>query len=141
MYSTAKSNPKSQKEMRKRLRNQLTPEEALLWNVLKNRQVSGLKFRRQHGMGAYVMDFYCPSIKLCIELDGEAHRSEDANDYDDKRTLFFKENGITVMRFENCIVRNDMQAIINAIVAFCEERSNLISQTTPDPSFGKGGEG
>ncbi len=113
----------------------------MLWNALKNSQVSGLKFRRQHGMGAYVLDFYCPSVRLCIELDGEAHRSEEAFDYDEKRTLFLKENGITVMRFENYIVRNDMQAIIHAIEDFCENRSNLVSQTTPVPSFGKGGEG
>ena len=141
MYSTAKSNPKSQKKIRKDLRNHLTPEEVMLWNALKNSQVSGLKFRRQHGMGAYVLDFYCPSVRLCIELDGEAHRSEEAFDYDEKRTLFLKENGITVMRFENYIVRNDMQAIIHAIEDFCENRSNLVSQTTPVPSFGKGGEG
>ena len=73
MYISAKSNPKEQKEFRRSLRNNLTPSESILWNILKNGQVGGYKFRRQHGMGPYVLDFYCPSLKLCVELDGDVH--------------------------------------------------------------------
>ena len=122
MYISAKSNPKSQKDFRKSLRNNLTPSEAILWQYLKKGQVGGHKFRRQHGLGSYVMDFYCPALKLCIELDGEVHDSEQAFDHDEARTDFLKENGISVLRFENYIVHTDPQAIINAILLFAEER-------------------
>ena len=125
MYRPAISNPKSQKELRQELRRRLTPAEAQLWLILKDRQVGGLKFRRQHGMGPYIMDFYCPALKLCIELDGEAHRSEQAYDHDELRTAFLEENGITVMRFENYIVQTDVQAIINAILQFAAEKKSI----------------
>ena len=116
MYISAKSNPKEQREFRRSLRNNLTPSEAILWNILKNGQVGGYKFRRQHGMGPYVLDFYCPSLKLCVELDGDVHNSEQAFNHDEERTAFLNENGITVIRFENYIVRTDARAIINAIL-------------------------
>jgi very-short-patch-repair endonuclease len=122
MYTSAKSNPKSQKDFRRHLRNNLTPAEITLWGYLKNGQVGGYKFRRQHGLGQYVMDFYCPELKLCVELDGEVHDSEQAFNHDEERTAFLQENGISVLRFENYIVREDIQAIINAILLFAEER-------------------
>ena len=122
MYTAAKSNPKSQKDFRRHLRNNLTPAEITLWGYLKNGQVGGYKFRRQHGLGQYVMDFYCPELKLCVELDGEVHDSEQAFNHDEERTAFLQENGISVLRFENYIVREDIQAIINAILLFAEER-------------------
>ena len=122
MYTAAKSNPKSQKDFRRHLRNNLTPAEITLWGYLKNGQVGGYKFRRQHGLGQYVMDFYCPELKLCVELDGEVHDSKQAFNHDEERTAFLQENGISVLRFENYIVREDIQAIINAILLFAEER-------------------
>jgi very-short-patch-repair endonuclease len=122
MYTSAKSNPKSQKDFRRHLRNNLTPAEITLWGYLKNGQVGGYKFRRQHGLGQYVMDFYCPELKLCVELDGEVHDSEQAFNHDEERTAFLQENGISVLRFENYIVREDIQTIINAILLFAEER-------------------
>ena len=56
---------------RNSLRNNSTAAESTLWKVLRNKQIEGLRFRRQHSIGPYIMDFYCPEIKLCIELDGE----------------------------------------------------------------------
>ncbi|MCR4810318.1 MAG: DUF559 domain-containing protein [Prevotella sp.] len=121
MYKTAEANPKSQKDLRQALRNNLTPAEATLWKALKAAQINGLKFRRQHGIGPYVMDFYCPSIKLCIELDGEVHNMHGAYLHDSERTRFLNENGVTVMRFENEIVFKNINAIIESIVAYEEE--------------------
>lgn len=67
------------------------------------------------------MDFYCPSIKLCIELDGEVHNMHGAYLHDSERTRFLNENGVTVMRFENEIVFKNINAIIESIVAYEEE--------------------
>jgi len=61
------------KDTRKYLRNNLTEAESLLWEVLKGKKLAGRKFRRQHSIGYYIVDFYCPSEKLIIELDGQHH--------------------------------------------------------------------
>ena len=66
------------------LRKPLTPAEQRLWQALRNRQLSGLKFRRQHAVGAYILDFYCPACKLVVELDGDIHDKQ--LEYDRTRT-------------------------------------------------------
>ena len=86
---------------RRKLRANLTPAEARLWSMLKNSQLEGRKFRRQHSFSGYILDFYCSSEKLGIELDGEVHFNERAEQYDYERSLFLKYFGIRVMRFEN----------------------------------------
>ncbi len=83
------------------LRANLTPAEARLWLMLKNSQLEGRKFRRQHSFSGYVLDFYCSSEKLGIELDGEVHFNERAAQYDHERSLFLKYFGVRVLRFEN----------------------------------------
>ena len=85
---------------RKELRNHSTPAEAILWRMLKGKQIAGLKFRCQHSVGPYVLDFYCPQIKLAIELDGEVHNRQ--QDYDEQRSYFLNRvDDIEVLRFEN----------------------------------------
>ena len=128
MYKTAEANLKSEKELRQILRNNLTPAEATLWKALKGSQINGLKFRRQHSLGPYVMDFYCPSIRLCVELDGEVHNTYGACLHDSERTRFLNENGITVKRFENDVVYKNINAIIQTIIDYAEEwkRNNQI---------------
>ena len=61
------------KTFRKELRSNLTPAEAKLWTYLKNKKLGGRRFRRQHSVGGYILDFYCPTEKLAIELDGQGH--------------------------------------------------------------------
>ena len=78
-------NVKSLFERRKELRNNSTPQEILLWSKLKHSQV-GFKFRRQHSIGGYIVDFYCPAKKLIIELDGKHHLKKE-NKLDDERLL------------------------------------------------------
>ena len=128
MYKTAEANLKSEKELRQTLRNNLTPAEATLWKALKGSQINGLKFRRQHSLGPYVMDFYCPSIRLCVELDSEVHNTYGACLHDSERTRFLNENGITVKRFENDVVYKNINAIIQTIIDYAEEwkRNNQI---------------
>ena len=103
-YKSAESNPESQTILRRELRNHSTSAEATLWKLLKNSQAGGYKFRRQHGIGPFVLDFYCPLLRLCIELDGGVHQMPLADVKDEMRTKFLNEQGITVLRFENDVV-------------------------------------
>ena len=128
----AESNSSSQTIVRKELRNHATAAEATLWKVLKNSQVGGYKFRRQHGIGPYIMDFYCPLLKLCIELDGAVHLEAMADVRDDIRTKFLKQQGITVIRFNNDIVRNNPKGIIEEILRIGEEKTG-----NPAPTRGE----
>ncbi len=94
-------NRKYLKPVRKYLRNNSTSAEATLWNILKNKQVAGYKFRRQHSIGKYIVDFYCPTLQLSIELDGEPHAELINIARDAERDEFLNQQGIKVMRYEN----------------------------------------
>ena len=103
---------------RKHLRNHSTTAESTLWKTLRCRQIDGLKFRRQHSIGAYIMDFYCPEIKLCIELDGNVHDDYLQHQSDIIRTKFINSQGITIFRFSNECVYCNPDQIIEAIRIF-----------------------
>jgi len=105
---------------RRSLRNDATPAEIVLWQYLKKSQVGGLKFRRQHGVGAYVLDFYCPEIKLCIELDGDIHHTPMSFEHDMQRTSYLNNQGITILRYHNEVVFNNVQGIMNSVLHFAE---------------------
>lgn len=89
------------KTKRKELRNNSPKAKQLLWGHLKGSAFLNMKFRRQQGIGRYVADFYCPEIRLAIEIDGTSHFGADAKDYDKLRTDYFKANDIEVVRFTN----------------------------------------
>ena len=82
------------------LRNRMTPAEERLWNSIRINEWH-LKFRRQHPVANYIVDFYCHAIKLVIELDGGIHDVEDVKKYDEYREQHLKELGLTVLRFKN----------------------------------------
>ena len=92
------------KQRRKNFRSNLTPAEAFLWNYLKNSQLEGRKFRRQHSFEKFVLDFYCLTEKLGVELDGMYHFTEEQIKYDEERTEYLNIMGIKVIRFENAEV-------------------------------------
>ena len=94
-------NRKSLKDVRRYLRHSLTPAEAALWKSLQGSKIEGKKFRRQHSVGNYVLDFYCPECKLAIELDGEKHFNSIASEYDLRRNEFLSRYKVRVLRFEN----------------------------------------
>lgn len=94
-------NTEDTKEFRKSLRKNLTPAEAFLWNHLKASKLGGKKFRRQHSIGIYTADFYCPEEKLVVELDGQHHFEFGAGDKADIRNAYFTKLGIRVVHFEN----------------------------------------
>ena len=101
---------------RKKLRNEGTSAEAELWKHICKRKLEGRKFRRQHSVGYFIIDFYCPSEKLAIELDGEDHYWQVGIDRDLKKELFMKENSIRVLRFENKLVFHDINYVLKKIV-------------------------
>ena len=103
------------KTFRTALRNNLTPAEAFLWIQLQKSQLEGRKFRRQHSIGNYIVDFYCPSEQLAIELDGDGHFNATAEEYDKERDLFIAQFGILVLRFENKQVFDNLEAVFEEI--------------------------
>ena len=112
-------------ELRKSLRHSLTPAEATLWKLLKGKQIDDYRFRRQYGIGNYVLDFYCPKLKLAIELDGDYHYHGGAIQRDIQRDEYLTTNhNIVILRFENRIVFEQPEAIINSIRQHAEKINN-----------------
>jgi len=113
-------NHKNCHSQRNNLRRKATPAEKELWKLLKNSQVEGLKFRRQHSIGPYIVDFYCSMIGLIIELDGQAHIGNEA--YDEQRTSFIKQmTGVHILRYENRFVFERPDSIIRDIKEYKED--------------------
>jgi very-short-patch-repair endonuclease len=123
------------KSTRRALRDNLTPAEAALWRALQNSQLDGRKFRRQHSIGNYILDFYCPIERLAVELDGQGHFTVSGEAVDVERTAFLESLSIRVVRFENRMVFEQMEFVLEGIRrAF---RNNDV--TTPNPSLKKEG--
>ena len=112
----------------RRLRREMTPAEEALWKHLRGRQLQGLKFRRQHPVGRFIADFYCPERRPVVELDGEIHRNQ--QEYDEVRTETFQDYGYRVLRFPNQMVLQHMEKVLEAIVAAVAP--------LPSPSIGRG---
>ena len=93
------------------LRNKLTPAEQIFWLRLKER-FPEYKFRRQHPISIYIADFYCHKIKLIIEIDGSIHDSEEVKLNDKKRQQDLEELNLTVIRFTNSQVKNEIESVI-----------------------------
>jgi very-short-patch-repair endonuclease len=99
----------------KELRRSQTEAEQKLWALLRNRQVKGKKFRRQHAIANYVVDFYCHECKLVTELDYIHHKTTEAKEYDNARTKLLSEYGIIVLRFWNAEVMNEPERVLQQI--------------------------
>jgi crossover junction endodeoxyribonuclease RuvC len=107
-------NLKESQPVRKKLRKEATPQEIILWSRLKNKQF-GHKFRRQHSIGKYVVDFYCPEKKLVVEIDGWQHKDQEK--YDEERTKYLESLELKVLRFWN----NDVNDNLNGVILKIEE--------------------
>jgi very-short-patch-repair endonuclease len=97
------------------LRQSTTDAEQLLWRLLRNRRLAGYKFRRQHPIPPYILDFYCDAAQLAIELDGGQHNTDEARARDEIRTSFLASRGIQVLRFWNDVVLTETDAVLEAI--------------------------
>lgn len=93
----------------------MTKAEAILWTQLKNKQVSGRRFLRQYSVGAYVVDFYCPPVRLAVEVDGATHITEEEIKYDKMRQEEIEGLGIKFLRFTNEEVYGDLENVLNVI--------------------------
>ncbi len=96
---------------RRSLRRTATPAEASLWQMLRRRQAGGWRFRRQHSVGRYVLDFYCPALRLAVEVDGAIHTRPNVAAYDAVRTAWLENLGIQVVRIPNHIVLRNPAAV------------------------------
>ena len=108
------SNPRQLKSYRQTLRNQLTRPEAHLWYCLRRNQL-GMRFRRQHGIGGYIVDFYCPGAGLVVEIDGDSHYVDSAKVKDRVRDDYLASLGLNVLRFTNRDVMENREAVVAEI--------------------------
>ncbi|MES2049547.1 MAG: endonuclease domain-containing protein [Pseudomonadota bacterium] len=97
----------------KEMRKKMPDAEVLLWKLLRNRSIAGAKFRRQHPVGRYILDFYCDEKKLAIELDGSQH--VDQSEYDQQRDVYLNTLGIRVLRFWNNQMLQETEAVLEVI--------------------------
>ena len=109
-------NRKELEEIRRLLRKTLTPAEATMWKALQKSKLDGRKFRRQHSVGDYILDFYCPSEKLAIELDGMPHFSIIGAKQDIKRDKYLNSLSIKVLRLENRDIYNNLRGVLGFIM-------------------------
>ena len=99
------------------LRNNTSKPEQIVWYYLKGKNLKNYKFRRQYGVGNYIIDFYCPELRLAIEIDGDSHFvDENAEVHDRKREIFLAEQNIKVIRIANSDVMGNIDAVINKIL-------------------------
>ncbi len=99
----------------KELRNQMTLSERQLWSELEKNKLLGVKFRRQHPIGIYIVDFYAHKFKLIIELDGKYHQNKKQQILDNERTAFLEFNGLKVIRFKNDEILENLATVIQRI--------------------------
>ena len=101
----------------------MTPEEKILWNVLRNRQCRGLKFRRQVNIGPYIADFICKEHLVVVEIDGLIHEKEEQREHDDIRDKYFIERGYKILRITNDEVHQSVPIVLRKIYIFIKSHS------------------
>ena len=94
----------------------MTEAEKAFWVKVRNNQLCGIRFFRQYSIGPYILDFYCPSKKLAIELDGGQHNQHENKEYDDARSEYLKAHGIDVIRFWNHEVLLDIESVLEKLM-------------------------
>jgi len=114
----------------KNLRAEQTDAESILWYLLRDRRLLGLKFRRQHPLPPYVLDFYCEELKLAVELDGGQHNSDEKSSRDLVRDTFINDHGIEVVRYWN----HDVLLRTESVLADLVERALVEVRPSPGPS-------
>ncbi len=102
-------------DKRRELRHNLTPAEAVLWKAIQQNKLENRKFRRQHSVGNYILDFYCATERLAIELDGAHHFTFSGAEYDNERSKYLSSLNIRVLRFENKVVLQQLELVLEEI--------------------------
>src|SRR3989338_8922302 len=101
---------------RQTLRNNAPEPEQILWYYLRGKNLKSYKFRRQYSVGAYVLDFYCPKLRLALEIDGDSHFTAKGKIYDQIRTQALTTENIKVLRFTNTEIRDNIEGVIEEIL-------------------------
>ena len=122
-------------DLKRQLRSNMTGPETRLWSRLRARQLQGLKFRRQHGIGPYIVDFYCPERSLVIEVDGDSHADTDQIVKDQLRDTYFRSLGLRVIRYFNDDIVKNLAGVLEDLVEKLASRS-----TSPHPSLRRRGQ-
>jgi len=122
-------NKADEKIKRRMLRKNMPQAEVILWSKLKDKGLKGYKFRRQYSVEKFVIDFYCPKLKLAIELDGDSHFIEDAVIRDKERQTIIESYGITFLRFTNREVYENVEGILKEVVKYIK------TKTSPAPPW------
>jgi len=119
----------------RQLRRESTPAEGLAWELLRNRRMLGLKFRRQHVIAGFVADFYCADLRLVLEVDGASHAAGTRSDYDAARTTYLESRGLRVIRIKNdALCEAALRALLEDLVRSQDRRP-------PSPQRGEGARG
>ena len=121
-------------DLKRRLRSNMTGPEAQLWSRLRARQLQGLKFRRQHGIGPYIVDFYCPEQSLVIEVDGDSHADANQILKDRQREQYLQSLGLRVIRYINDDILKNLDGVLEDLTGRLSSGS-----TSPRPSLRRRG--
>ena len=121
------------------LRSNMTDAEHFLWARVRRKQILGVQFYRQKPIGKFIVDFYAPRASLVIELDGGQHFEPEQRHYDQRRSVFLEQQGLTVLRFTNLDVLKNPEGVMEII--FREVQGKQVCfENPPCPPFSKGGE-
>jgi len=113
-------NKSSEKNKRRILRSNMPKAEVILWSKLKGKALNDYKFRRQYSVKNFVLDFYCPKLKLAIEVDGKSHFADDAQLRDEERQRIIESFGITFIRFTNREIYENVEGVLERIIEYTE---------------------
>ncbi len=136
MYNELFNKPEK-KRFRRDLRNEPTIPEFILWQELRGSKL-GHKFRRQYSIGSYVVDFYCPELRLVVEVDGDTHFEPLDIEHDNQRTVFLTDKGIQVIRVTNIDIRDSLEDVVTLIKQQFPHDHNHPSGSSPLASAGPG---
>ena len=96
----------------------------MLWSKLKGKQIAGYKVRRQYGVGDYIVDFYCPKLKLAIEVDGESHYTTEGKEHDKKRDAFIRDQGIEIIRIPTSEIYDNLDGVVQHLANIFNKRED-----------------
>jgi len=112
------------KQIVRSLRKEPTSAEKKLWMFLRNKRLDGIKFRRQHPVGGYILDIYCPAANLGVELDGGVHEEKEQSEYDRQREKNLSSLGVKIIRFWNSEVEGEIDVVLQAILDEVRKRQS-----------------
>jgi very-short-patch-repair endonuclease len=121
-------------------RHQMTPAESVLWEAIRNKRFNGLRFRAQHAIGTFILDFYCPLYKLVVEVDGGVHDDPDVKEHDKLREEYLQAGGYHILRLRNEIILENLDEALQQILTTIAHITATASPKTPPIIGGLGGQ-